>query len=79
MISRRSGSVLLAVLLALAASVGALPTAHAQGNSRTFPETGKTIGGAFLQYWNSHGGLAQQGFPIGEEIQETSPTDGATR
>ncbi|HEU5099667.1 MAG TPA: hypothetical protein VFU22_11640, partial [Roseiflexaceae bacterium] len=76
MIARRTGSFLLTLLFTLA--VGALPSAaaKAQGNSRTFPETGKTIGGAFLQYWNSHGGLAQQGFPIGEEIQETSDTDG---
>jgi hypothetical protein len=74
--SRRFGFVALILLLALA--TGALPStdARAQGNSRTFPETGKTIGGAFLQYWISHGGLAQQGYPITEEIQETSATDG---
>src|SRR5207248_1128611 len=26
-----------------------------------FKETGKTVGGPFLAYWKSHGGLAQQG------------------
>src|SRR5436190_4335110 len=31
--------------------------------SRTFPETGKTVTGLFLNYWDTHGGLAQQGFP----------------
>jgi len=76
MASRRSGSVVLALALALAASALPLVDVRAQGNSRTFPETGKTIGGAFLQYWTSHGGLAQQGFPIAEQIQETSDTDG---
>jgi len=51
----------------------------AQGQtSRTFPETGKTVKGKFLTYWDTHGGLAQQGFPISEEMLEVSPTDGKT-
>ncbi|HKP52129.1 MAG TPA: hypothetical protein VJ183_05710 [Chloroflexia bacterium] len=54
----------------------AYPAYSAQGNSRLFPETGKTVGGRFLEYWDSHGGLAQQGFPISEVIQERSDTDG---
>ncbi|MDQ3704070.1 MAG: hypothetical protein M3437_02405 [Chloroflexota bacterium] len=49
---------------------------QAQAGSRTFPETGKTVRGVFLQYWDRHGGLAQQGFPISEEMQEVSETDG---
>src|SRR4051794_34966002 len=44
--------------------------------SRAFAETGKTVRGAFLDYWNAHGDLAQQGFPISEEMQEKSDTDG---
>ncbi|MDQ2808632.1 MAG: hypothetical protein M3Z04_17240, partial [Chloroflexota bacterium] len=47
-----------------------------QATGRTFPETGHTIKGAFLDYWNTHGGLAQQGFPISEESQEASITNG---
>jgi polysaccharide biosynthesis protein PslG len=43
---------------------------------QTFPETGKTVRGRFLAYWQSHGGLAQQGYPISEEMQEKSDTDG---
>lgn len=50
--------------------------AQAQTGSRTFPETGKTVKGRFLTYWNAQGGLAQQGFPISEELRETSDTDG---
>lgn len=50
----------------------------AQTGSRTFPETGKTVKGKFLTYWDTHGGLAQQGFPISEEMQEKSDTDGKT-
>ena len=46
--------------------------------SYTFPETGKTVSGKLLQYWRDHGGLALQGFPISEEMQERSDTDGKT-
>ena len=52
--------------------------ARAQGSSRLFPETGKTVQGRFLAYWDSHGGLAQQGFPISSEMSERSDTDGRT-
>jgi len=41
-----------------------------------FPQTGKRLGGRFLQYWNANGGLAQQGYPISDEFTETSPVDG---
>src|SRR5262249_46307806 len=53
-------------------------SAQAQEASRFFPETGHSVRGRFLDYWNSHGGLAQQGYPISDEIQEVSPTDGNT-
>ncbi len=42
----------------------------------TFPETGKRLGGKFLQYWQQHGGIAQQGYPISEEFTEVSQLDG---
>ncbi len=50
----------------------------AQTDSRYFPETGKTVKGRFLEYWTQHGGLAQQGYPISDEFQERSDTDGKT-
>ncbi|HKP53758.1 MAG TPA: alpha/beta fold hydrolase [Chloroflexia bacterium] len=46
--------------------------------SRTFPETGKTVRGLFLSYWEKNGGLAQQGFPISELMSEVSDLDGKT-
>ena len=46
-----------------------------QGNCQTFPQTGKTICGKFLAYWQSHGGLAQQGYPISAEFTEASDLD----
>jgi len=51
-------------------------SAHAQASQRTFPETGKSVQGKFLDYWDKHGGLPQQGYPISEEMQEVSETDG---
>ena len=68
-----------AALIAL--SVAGLPgvgAPAAQANSRTFPETGKTVSGKFLAYWNAHGGLAQMGYPLGDEMQDVSETDGKT-
>ena len=67
------------LLLALfLSSLGLAPpqTTGAQERSRVFPETGHTVRGRFLQYWEDHGGLAQQGFPISDEQMEVSDTDG---
>ncbi len=44
--------------------------------SRYFPETKHTVKGTFLKYWEEHGGLAQQGYPLSEEFTETSALDG---
>lgn len=44
-------------------------------NSRVFPETGRNVGGLFLDYWEQNGGLAQQGYPISEPAGEVSPLD----
>src|SRR4051794_40202600 len=66
----------LLILLALVLSLTVPQPARAAAGSRTFPETGQTVSGAFLDYWNNHGGLAQQGYPISGEFVEISPTDG---
>ncbi|HMA33781.1 MAG TPA: hypothetical protein VKY74_04805 [Chloroflexia bacterium] len=63
-----TGALLLSGSLALA--VGA------QGGARTFPETGHTVSGRFLAYWDGHGGLAQQGYPLSEEFSEVSDLNG---
>ena len=47
-----------------------------QGNCQTFKETGKTVCGKFLTYWQQHGGLAQQGYPISGEFTEVSEVNG---
>jgi spore germination protein len=41
-----------------------------------FPETGHSLGGAFLKYWRTNGGLPIYGYPLTEEFIETSPTNG---
>ncbi|HST03401.1 MAG TPA: M14 family zinc carboxypeptidase [Chloroflexia bacterium] len=51
-------------------------TPNTTPGSLLFPETGKRLGGIFLDYWQSHGGLAQQGYPISDEFQEKSDLDG---
>ncbi len=47
-----------------------------QGNCRTFPQTGKVVCGRFLEYWDTHGGLAQQGYPISNTFPEVSELNG---
>jgi hypothetical protein len=67
----------------LATSAGAAPNVIAQTlppgqECATFKETGKQVCGRFLQYWREHGGLAIQGFPISEQMNQVSQTDGKT-
>ena len=53
------------------------PPAQLPGSgSQSFPQTGKTTAGIFLDYWNNNGGLAQQGYPISDVIGEISDLDG---
>lgn len=42
-------------------------TAEKDDQIRYFPETGHYASGRFLAYWKANGGLAQFGYPIGEE------------
>src|SRR3954447_9289762 len=63
------GSVLLVQLLLL-------PSSSAQADTQYFPQTGKTLSGRFLEYWKSHGGLEQQGYPISDVLTEKSDIDG---
>ncbi len=40
------------------------------------PETGHSLSGRFLAYWQQTGGLAVYGYPLSEEVQELSASDG---
>src|SRR5437763_15727253 len=55
---------------------GANSQVTTQAGCQTFPQTGHKVCDKFLAYWSSHGGLAQQGYPISEEFTETSPLNG---
>ena len=46
------------------------PPAAPLPSARYFPETGHNLGGSFRPYWEAHGGLAQFGYPLSEEIEE---------
>jgi hypothetical protein len=63
------------LILAVALLLPAPPTTAAQPASRFFAETGHGIQGRVLAYWDAHGGLAQQGYPLSDEFTEISPLD----
>ncbi|MEA2576110.1 MAG: hypothetical protein QOH93_3408, partial [Chloroflexia bacterium] len=72
----RISAIALCTLLLISGSARGNPFAYAQANSRQFPETGYTVQGRFLEYWEQNGGLSQQGYPISAEMKEVSSTDG---
>ncbi|HEX5504785.1 MAG TPA: kelch repeat-containing protein [Thermomicrobiales bacterium] len=56
--------------------VGAISTVTAEtytpapGPAACFPETGQCIRGPFLAYWQAHGGLAANGYPLTDEFDQ---------
>ncbi len=64
-----------ALLLPIAGVVTGKAGMAQQGDCALFSETGKGLCGKFLEYWNTHGGLAQHGFPLTDEISEQSDID----
>jgi hypothetical protein len=52
------------------------PAPQLPAPARYFKETGHNLSGAFKSYWSAHGGLAIHGYPITEQVQEKSQTDG---
>jgi hypothetical protein len=66
------------VPLALASRPLSYHPASAQETCRTFNETGRTVCGRFLEYWQRHGGLPIFGYPISDPFQEQSELDGNT-
>ncbi len=67
-----SSSVLLGLLGRARAGGEEFPIGPA-GPGRLFPETGYTVIGKFLQFWNKHGGLPVFGYPISESYVEPAP------
>lgn len=54
------------------------PTPAPDPNARFFPETGQSVGGRLLQYWNQSGGLPVFGYPLDAE-SERQTLDGRYR
>ncbi|HKP51248.1 MAG TPA: hypothetical protein VJ183_01205 [Chloroflexia bacterium] len=52
--------------------------AQEQATARFFFETGHSLRGRFLQYWQQNGNLTQQGYPLTEAAQEVSAINGKT-
>jgi hypothetical protein len=51
-------------------------TPNTSPGSSLFRETGKHLGGRFLDCWQRNGGLMQQGYPVSDEFEERSDLDG---
>jgi hypothetical protein len=66
----------LGLSLGLAGLAGGAATAQPAPGCQAFPQTGHTVCGAFLTYWQGHGGLAQQGYPLSDEFTEVSDQNG---
>lgn len=59
-------------------ALNAFPIASAAADSQFFPQTGHTVTGKFLTYWQSNGGLAAYGYPLTDAQNEVDPQTGQT-
>ena len=66
--SHRLSSALIIVGLLLSGTLAQAPSARAA--AACFAETGFCVRGRFLAYWQAHGQLARNGFPLSEERRE---------
>jgi hypothetical protein len=60
----------LAGVLLVVGLVAQTPRASAAADQQCFPETTKCVGPLFLIYWQTHGGLAINGYPVSDERVE---------
>jgi hypothetical protein len=68
--SERYGDLYLRLTAEESARYHRAPPPAQGGPCRAFPETGQRVCGRFLAYWEAHGGLSINGYPIGDERQE---------
>jgi hypothetical protein len=66
----RSPAILALLALLLGGPLASMPRPAAAQGGACFAETGQCIQGRFLSYWTANGGLARNGFPLGEEHRE---------
>jgi hypothetical protein len=65
---RRLSGVIVALVLLLSGWLAQAPATRAA--DACFAETGHCIQGRFFAYWQVHGGLAINGYPLSDERQE---------
>lgn len=66
------------IISALSTPTTSIPAFASTDDRIYFPETRHSITFGFLNYWRTHGGLSQFGYPRTEEFQEINPADGKT-
>ncbi|HEX5502062.1 MAG TPA: hypothetical protein VFW96_05535 [Thermomicrobiales bacterium] len=69
MSARGLAVVVSAAMVAVGASLVPAPMSAAAAPA-CFPETAHCIQGRFLDYWTAHGGLAINGYPLTDEVQQ---------
>ncbi len=67
---RRSAALLAIAALLLGGPLALAPRPAAAQEGACFQETGFCVQGRFLAYWQQHGGLAINGYPLSDERQE---------
>lgn len=66
----RSVRIALVFLMLIGVGFSALPAPATNQTDRVFPETGYSVQGDFLRYWEENGGLPVFGYPVSAEIWE---------
>ncbi len=65
----------IAVCLIVAPSIFATPTSNAaNGPTRFFANTGHSVDGAFLKFYDAYGGIGSFGYPISDSVSENGRT-----
>ncbi|MEO8286986.1 MAG: hypothetical protein ABI670_11180 [Chloroflexota bacterium] len=75
-VSITASTLALALTFAVIMLLQAPATSMAQTGDHNFSETGHVVPAIFYQYWLSHGGLEQQGYPVTDAKMEKNSVDG---
>jgi hypothetical protein len=62
------------ILAAFSLTLTLIFPVRARTDSHYFPETGHTVQGKFLAYWQQYGGLATLGYPMARKVERYKPS-----